>query len=567
MKQSKVFIPTMRDVPSEAEAQSHRLLLKSGLIKQSTSGIYSYLPLATRVLNNITAIVRQEMERIDSVEILMPALQQAELWGESGRWGAYGPELMRLQDRHGRQFALGPTHEELVTSIVRNELKSYKQLPMTLFQIQSKFRDEKRPRFGLLRGREFIMKDAYSFHADEASLDQTYQDMYQAYSRIFERVGINARPVVADSGAIGGSHTHEFMALSAIGEDTIVYSKESDYAANIEKAEVVYEPNHKHTTVQPLEKIETPNVKTAQELADFLSRPVDEIVKTMIFKVDGEYIMVLVRGHHEINDIKLKSYFGTDNIELATQDEIVNLVGANPGSLGPVIDKEIKIYADNFVQDLNNFVVGANEDGYHLINVNVGRDFNVDEYGDFRFILEGEKLSDGSGVAHFAKGIEVGQVFKLGTKYSESMNATFLDNQGKAQPLIMGCYGIGISRTLSAIVEQNHDDNGIVWPKSVTPFDLHLISINPKKDDQRELADALYAEFNTKFDVLYDDRQERAGVKFNDADLIGLPLRIVVGKRASEGIVEVKERLTGDSEEVHIDDLMTVITNKYDNLK
>ncbi|UMT79283.1 proline--tRNA ligase [Staphylococcus roterodami] len=567
MKQSKVFIPTMRDVPSEAEAQSHRLLLKSGLIKQSTSGIYSYLPLATRVLNNITAIVRQEMERIDSVEILMPALQQAELWEESGRWGAYGPELMRLQDRHGRQFALGPTHEELVTSLVRNELKSYKQLPMTLFQIQSKFRDEKRPRFGLLRGREFIMKDAYSFHADEASLDQTYQDMYHAYSRIFERVGINARPVVADSGAIGGSHTHEFMALSAIGEDTIVYSKESDYAANIEKAEVVYEPNHKHTTEQALEKIETPNVKTAQELADFLGRPVDEIVKTMIFKVDGEYIMVLVRGHHEINDIKLKSYFETDNIELATQAEIVNLVGANPGSLGPVIDKEIKIYADNFVQDLNNLVVGANEDGYHLINVNVGRDFNVDEYGDFRFILEGEKLSDGSGVAHFAEGIEVGQVFKLGTKYSESMNATFLDNQGKAQPLIMGCYGIGISRTLSAIVEQNHDDNGIIWPKSVSPFDVHLISINPKKDDQRELADQLYAKFNEKFDVLYDDRQERAGVKFNDADLIGLPLRIVVGKRASEGIVEVKERLTGDSEEVHIDDLMTVISNKYDNLK
>ncbi|MBO0927374.1 proline--tRNA ligase [Staphylococcus sp. 30400_3112M30941] len=567
MKQSKVFIPTMRDVPSEAEAQSHRLLLKSGLIKQSTSGIYSYLPLATRVLNNITAIVRQEMERIDSVEILMPALQQAELWEESGRWGAYGPELMRLQDRHGRQFALGPTHEELVTSLVRNELKSYKQLPMTLFQIQSKFRDEKRPRFGLLRGREFIMKDAYSFHADEASLDQTYQDMYHAYSRIFERVGINARPVVADSGAIGGSHTHEFMALSAIGEDTIVYSKESDYAANIEKAEVVYEPNHKHTAEKALEKIETPNVKTAQELADFLGRPVDEIVKTMIFKVDGEYIMVLVRGHHEINDIKLKSYFETDNIELATQDEIVNLVGANPGSLGPVIDKEIKIYADNFVQDLNNLVVGANEDGYHLINVNVGRDFNVDEYGDFRFILEGEKLSDGSGVAHFAEGIEVGQVFKLGTKYSESMNATFLDNQGKAQPLIMGCYGIGISRTLSAIVEQNHDDNGIIWPKSVSPFDVHLISINPKKDDQRELADQLYAKFNEKFDVLYDDRQERAGVKFNDADLIGLPLRIVVGKRASEGIVEVKERLTGDSEEVHIDDLMTVISNKYDNLK
>ncbi|MDU6506905.1 MAG: proline--tRNA ligase, partial [Staphylococcus sp.] len=309
MKQSKVFIPTMREVPSEAEALSHQLLLKAGLIKQSTSGIYSYLPLATRVLNHISKIIREEMENIDAVEILMPALQQAELWEEAGRWGAYGPELMRLKDRNGREFALGPTHEEVVTSIVRDELKSYKQLPLTLFQIQSKFRDEKRPRFGLLRGREFIMKDAYSFHADEASLDQTYQEMYNAYSRIFKRVGINARPVVADSGAIGGNHTHEFMALSEIGEDTIVYSENSDYAANIEKAEVKYYPNEKHTDIKSLEKIETPNIKTAQELADFLNRPIDEIVKTMIFKVDGEFMMFLVRGHHELNDVKVKAYF------------------------------------------------------------------------------------------------------------------------------------------------------------------------------------------------------------------------------------------------------------------
>lgn len=481
MKQSKVFIPTMREVPSEAEALSHQLLLKAGLIKQSTSGIYSYLPLATRVLNHISRIIREEMENIDAVEILMPALQQAELWEESGRWGAYGPELMRLKDRNGREFALGPTHEEVVTSIVRDELKSYKQLPLTLFQIQSKFRDEKRPRFGLLRGREFIMKDAYSFHADEASLDQTYQDMYNAYSRIFKRVGINARPVVADSGAIGGHHTHEFMALSEIGEDTIVYSENSDYAANIEKAEVKYYPNEKHTDIKSLEKIETPNIKTAQELADFLNRPIDEIVKTMIFKVDGEFMMFLVRGHHELNDVKVKAYFETDSVEMATQDEIVNLLGANPGSLGPIHNKDIKIIADNFVKDLNNIVIGANEDGYHYINANVERDFNIDEYGDFRFILEGEPLSDGSGNAKFAEGIEVGQVFKLGTKYSEAMNAKFLDNQGKAQPLIMGCYGIGVSRTLSAIVEQNNDENGIIWPKSVTPFDLHLITINPKK--------------------------------------------------------------------------------------
>lgn len=566
MKQSKVFIPTMREVPSEAEALSHQLLLKAGLIKQSTSGIYSYLPLATRVLNHISRIIREEMENIDAVEILMPALQQAELWEESGRWGAYGPELMRLKDRNGREFALGPTHEEVVTSIVRDELKSYKQLPLTLFQIQSKFRDEKRPRFGLLRGREFIMKDAYSFHADEASLDQTYQEMYNAYSRIFKRVGINARPVVADSGAIGGHHTHEFMALSEIGEDTIVYSENSDYAANIEKAEVKYYPNEKHTDIKSLEKIETPNIKTAQELADFLNRPIDEIVKTMIFKVDGEFMMFLVRGHHELNDVKVKAYFETDSVEMATQDEIVNLLGANPGSLGPIHNKDIKIIADNFVKDLNNIVVGANEDGYHYINANVERDFNIDEYGDFRFILEGEPLSDGSGNAKFAEGIEVGQVFKLGTKYSEAMNAKFLDNQGKAQPLIMGCYGIGVSRTLSAIVEQNNDENGIIWPKSVTPFDLHLITINPKKEEQLELGDKLYSELQSKYDVLYDDRKERAGVKFNDADLIGLPIRIVVGKNASEGIVEVKVRQTGESEEVHINELDNHIASLYEKL-
>lgn len=566
MKQSKVFIPTMRDVPAEAEALSHQLLLKAGLIKQSTSGIYSYLPLASRVLNNISKIIREEMECIDAVEILMPALQQAELWEESGRWGAYGPELMRLKDRNGREFALGPTHEEVVTSIVRDELKSYKQLPLTLFQIQSKFRDEKRPRFGLLRGREFIMKDAYSFHADEASLDDTYQDMYNAYGRIFKRVGINARPVVADSGAIGGNHTHEFMALSEIGEDTIVYSEHSDYAANIEKAEVAYYPNEKHTEVATLEKIETPNVKTVQELADFLNRPLDEIVKTMIFKIDGEFIMFLIRGHHELNDVKVKAYFGTDHVEMATEDEIINLLSASPGSLGPIHDKEIKIYADNFVKDLNNLVVGANENGYHYVNANIGRDFNVDEYGDFRFILEGEPLSDGSGEAKFAEGIEVGQVFKLGTKYSEAMSATFLDNQGKAKPLIMGCYGIGVSRTLSAIVEQNNDENGIIWPKSVTPFDLHLITINPKKDEQLELGNQLYETLQQQYDVLYDDRKDRAGVKFNDADLIGLPIRIVVGKNASDGIVEVKVRQTGESEDVHINDLNDYIATLYSQL-
>ncbi|MDK3997928.1 proline--tRNA ligase [Staphylococcus pseudintermedius] len=567
MKQSKVFIPTLREVPAEAEAISHQLLLKAGLIKQNAAGVYSYLPVATRVIHKISDIIRQEMERIDAVEVVMPVLQQSELWKESGRWNAYGMELMRLRDRNQREFALGPTHEEVVTSLVRDELRSYKQLPLTLFQIQTKFRDEKRPRFGLLRGREFIMKDAYSFHTDEESLMETYQNMYNAYSTIFKRVGLNVRPVVADSGAIGGNHTHEFHALSAIGEDTIVYSNNSDYAANIEKAEVTYyETANTAEALQPLEKVETPNVKTAQELADFLGQPLENIIKTMVFKVNGAFILLLVRGHHEVNDVKIKDYFKTDDVAMATDDEIRNLLGASPGSLGPVTDRDVKVYADQFVQSLRNLAIGANEDGYHYVNANVERDFQIEGYGDFRFILEGEPLADGSGPAQFAEGIEVGQVFVLGEKYSEAMKATVLNQQGREQNLTMGCYGIGVSRTLSAIIEQHHDDNGIIWPKSVTPFDVHLISVNPKKDEQRACADRLYDQLLGTYDVLYDDRNERAGVKFNDADLIGIPVRVVVGKNASEGIVEVKRRDTGDSEDVHVNDLVTHLEKLYEQI-
>lgn len=567
MKQSKMFIPTLREVPNDAESRSHQLLLKAGMIKQVASGIYSYLPISKRVLNKIEAIVREEMEAVDGIEILMPVLQPAELWQESGRWPSYGAELMRMTDRHGREFALGPTHEEVITSLVRDELKSYKKLPVTLFQIQNKFRDEKRPRFGLLRGREFIMKDAYSFHASEESLDQTYQDMYNAYSKIFTRVGLQFRPVIADSGAIGGSHTHEFMALADIGEDTIVYTDGSDYAANIEKAEVVYTPNVEHTAQQTLEKIHTPGVKTAQELADLLGKRLDEIVKSMIVKVDDRFVMFLVRGHHELNDVKVKSYFGTEVVEMATEAEIEGIMHAKPGSLGPVGVDQIDIYADHAVQDLNNLAVGANETDYHYINANLERDFNVKAFGDFRFITEGEPAADGSGPVKFAEGIEIGQVFKLGTKYSEAMKATFLDEQGKAQPMIMGCYGIGVSRTLSAVIEQHHDDNGIVWPKAITPYDLHLISVNPKQEAQKTVADELYSQLTDNYDVLYDDRQERAGVKFNDADLIGIPLRIVVGKRAAEGIVEVKLRATGESFEVSVDELAEKISSLYGEIR
>lgn len=565
MKQSKMFIPTLREVPNDAESKSHQLLLKSGMIKQVASGVYSYLPIAKRVLNKIEAIVREEMEEIDGIEILMPAMQPAELWHESGRWNSYGAELMRMNDRHGREFALGPTHEEVITTLVRDELKSYKKLPITLFQIQNKFRDEKRPRFGLLRGREFIMKDAYSFHATEESLDETYKDMYNAYSKIFNRVNLNFRPVIADSGAIGGSHTHEFMALAEIGEDTICYSDQSDYAANIEKAEVIYIPNPQHSDELPLEKVHTPGVKTAQSLADFLNVDVSTIVKSMIVKINGEFMMFLIRGHHELNEVKLKTYFKTEDIELATDAEIEGIMNSKPGSLGPV-NVTIDIYADNAVQDINNVAVGANEDDYHFINANVNRDFEVKEFDDFRFILEGEMASDSSGPVKFAEGIEIGQVFKLGTKYSESMNAMILNEQGKAMPMIMGCYGVGISRTLSAVIEQHHDDFGIIWPKSITPFAVHVISVNPKQELQKNLADELYAQFKTNYETLYDDRNERAGVKFNDADLIGIPIRIVVGKRADESIVEVKLRKTDASEEVHVSNLQEHVKALYNKL-
>ncbi|MGO1987764.1 proline--tRNA ligase, partial [Mammaliicoccus vitulinus] len=362
-------------------------------------------------------------------------------------------------------------------------------------------------------------------------------------------------------------HTHEFMALAEIGEDTIVYSETSDFAANIEKAEVAYTPNHDHTPVKELEKVETPNIKTAQALADFLNVSLDKIIKSMIVKVEDEYVMILIRGHHEVNDVKLKSYFKTENIEMASENEIENILGAKPGSLGPVNVNQIKIYADNFVQDINNLAVGANENDFHYLNANVDRDFNIEAYGDFRFILEGEELPNDLGKAKFAEGIEVGQVFKLGTKYSESMDATFLDEQGKAKPLIMGCYGVGISRTLSAVIEQHHDEKGIIWPKSIAPYEVHLIAINPKKDEQKELAEQLYGQLKNQYDVLYDDRKESAGVKFNDADLIGLPVRVMVGKKAGEGIVEVKRRDNSESQEVHIDELNDVLASFYNAVK
>lgn len=549
MKQSLTFIPTLREVPSDAEVKSHQLLLRAGFIRQNTSGIYSYLPLARKVLSKIEQIIREELEAVNAQELLMPAMQAAELWQESGRWEKYGPELMRFTDRHNRDFALGPTHEEVITTLVRDEIKSYKKLPLNLYQIQTKFRDEKRPRFGLLRGREFIMKDAYSFHASRESLDKTYDDMYRAYSNIFTRLGLNFRAVIADAGSIGGKGTHEFMVLSEIGEDTIAYSDSSDYAANIEMAEVNVEYKASDAPQLELEKVATPDVKTIEEVTNFLNVEAANTIKSLVFKIDEELVVVLARGDHEINDIKLKNALGADSVELAAEAEIKDLLGCGVGSIGPVkLPMNVKVIADNAIKSIRNGVAGANEDGFHFINVNPGRDFAIHSYEDIRFIQVGDPSPCGTGVIKFAEGIEVGHIFKLGTTYSEKMKATFLDEQGKAQPFIMGCYGIGVSRILAAVAENFQDDRGFVWPNQLAPYDVHLVTVNVKDETQVQVADDLYGLLKSyRFDTLYDDRPERAGVKFADADLIGLPVRITVGKKAAEGIVEVKVRATGET--------------------
>ncbi len=560
MRQSQMFIPTLRETPTEAESLSHRLMLKSGMIKQLARGIYAYLPITQLVLNNIQEIVREEMMNIGGAEVHLPVLHPRELWEESGRWQAYGKELMRVSDRHDREFALGPTHEEVITALVRDELKSYKKLPLTLFQIQTKFRDELRPRFGLLRGREFIMKDAYSFHIDEESLDKTYNDMYDAYSRIFTRLDLNFRAVEADGGSIGGSHTHEFMALADIGEDTIVYTDESSYAANIEKAECAAPAEKSTADMLETEKIATPEIATVKDLAEFLNTDLTLTTKTMVVKTDEGLKMIVIRGDQEMNDIKVKAYFNSEIIEMATDEEITAELNASPGSLGPV-NSSIPVYLDYQVEAMRNYPVGANETGYHILNVNHERDFEAAGTGDFRFINEGEMVSDGSGSAKFMRGIEVGQVFKLGTKYSESMNFNVLDQNGRAKPVLMGCYGIGISRVLSAIVESHHDEKGIFWPKSVTPFDIHLITANTKDETITNTASELYEVLSKNNRVLYDDRNERAGVKFADSELIGLPVRIVVGRGAKNGIVEVKGRLDEESTEVQITDLTSYLAD------
>lgn len=558
MKQSKLLIPTLKEVPSDAEAISHQLMLRGGYIKQITAGMYAYLPLAYRVLRNIETIIREEMENIDAAEMLVPAALPAELWQQTGRYETYGPNLFKFQDRHERDFILGPTHEETFTTIVRDAVKTYKKLPITLYQIQTKYRDENRPRFGLLRGREFIMKDAYSFHAEEESLDKTFRDMDSAYTNVFNRVGLNFRSIIGDAGAMGGNNSKEFMAIAPIGEDTVVYSDESDYAANLEMAQNKRTMPKSHETLGELQKVATPGAKTIDEVAEFLGSSADREIKTLLFIADEKPVVVLMHGNDEVNEVKLKNYLSCDFLRPAEEDEARKYLGAGFGSLGPVgVSEEIEILADLDVENMANASVGANEDGFHYLNVNLGRDFSVTHFADLRTVQEGEISPDGKGHLKFTRGIEIGHIFKLGTRYSKDLDAVVLDENGRQLPIIMGCYGIGVSRLLSAIVEQHSDENGIVWPRSIAPFDVHVIPVNVKKEEQVELSEKVTELLeNAGYKVLVDDRKERPGVKFADSDLIGIPARITVGKKAAEGIVEIKLRRTGETLEVKLDELL-----------
>lgn len=554
MKASQLFYPTLREVPSEAEIVSHQLLLRAGFIRKASAGVYSYLPLGRRVLRKIENIVREEMDRAGGQEVLMPIIQPRELWERTGRWTVYGDEMFRLTDRHNRGFALGPTHEEIITTLVDAEVHSYRDLPLLLYQIQNKYRDEIRPRFGLMRGREFIMKDLYSFDEDYQGLDASYRKMYAAYQAIFGRMGLSYRVVEADSGAIGGNESHEFMVLADSGECTVIYCEACDYAANVEKA-VCAEPKLESglDEYKPLEKIATPGLKTIQDLVNALHIPEDKQVKTLMYNADGEVFAVILRGDRDLNEIKLKNYLGCNQLVMADEESVRQICAAGFGSLGPV-GLKAKIYMDQEVSFLRNFSCGANEDGFHYLNVNVGRDFAPTAVGDFRNAIEGDLCPVCSSGMRAIRGIEVGHIFKLGTKYSDALQAFYRNAEGEEKAMVMGCYGIGVSRTMAAAVEQNYDADGIIWPIPIAPYQVIIIPVNSQKEDQMKAATDIYQELTARgLEVILDDRDERAGVKFKDADLIGIPVKITIGPKAlQENQVEVKKRWEKEAERVEI---------------
>jgi len=548
MRVSKLYAPTLREVPAEAEVVSHRLMLRAGFMRKAAGGIYTYLPLAWRVLKKIERIVREEMDAKGSQELLMPIVQPAEIWQESGRWDVYGAEMFRLQDRHNRCFCLGPTHEEMVTTLIRGDVRSYRQLPLSVYQIQNKYRDERRPRFGLMRGREFIMKDAYSFDRDEAGLDKSYQDMYDAYTNIFTRCGLNFRPVEADSGAIGGSGSHEFMVIADSGEAEIVFCTSCDYAANVEKAEL-FPLEAQEEAMLTKEEVVTPDCKTIADVCAYLKLPVDHSVKAVAYNSEKGLILCFVRGDHEVNEIKVINTCGVIDLEMATEEQLA-AAGTVGGYMGPVgiENKKVIVVVDATVMKMHNVCCGANKEGYHFINVNPGRDFTPTYVADIRLIQEGDPCPHCGGEVSKARGIEVGQVFKLFTKYSSALKATYLDENGKEQPMVMGCYGVGVSRTMAAAIEQNYDDNGIIWPIEIAPYHVLVVPVNTKDEASAAKAEEIYMQLKkVGLETVIDDRNERPGVKFKDADLIGYPLRVVVGpKTLTEGKLEVKIRKTGE---------------------
>lgn len=568
MRTSKLYAPTLRQTPAEAEVPSHQLMLRAGFIRKVAGGVYTYLPLAWRTLRKIEQIIREEMEAKDGQELALPIVQPAELWKETGRWEVFGEEMFRLVDRHNREFCLGPTHEEIITDLVRNEVRSYKQLPLLLYQIQNKYRDEIRPRFGLMRGREFIMKDAYSFDKDEAGLDKSYKDMYDAYTNIFNRCGLTFRPVEADGGAIGNATTHEFTVLAETGESDIVYCEKCDYAANAEKSELkpIVAPDEEEL---PLEKVNTPGTKTIEAVAEFLNTPIEKNIKAVIFQNEKDQVIcAFVRGDHEVNDVKLQNITGAITLKMA-EESAIRAIGGVPGFMSPIgLSKNVIVVVDATVMEMHNAVCGANEEGCHYKNANPKRDFGDVIVADIRLIAEEDPCPHCGAPVKMTHGIEVGQVFKLGIKYSKALGATFLDENGKEKPLIMGCYGIGVSRTMAAAIEQFHDDNGIIWPASIAPFEVVIVPINAKDEAQMQIAEKLYADMkNVGIDVLLDDRKDRAGVKFKDADLIGYPVRITVSpKLLDANEVEIKVRRDGATSNVKVDDCAQTVKDMLKNL-
>ena len=568
MRTSQYLLSTLKETPADAVVISHQLMLRAGMIRRLASGLYTWLPLGLRVLRNAEAVVREEMNAAGALEVLMPAIQPAELWQESGRWEEYGPELLRLKDRHKREFCVGPTHEEVITDLARNELSSYRQLPINFYQIQTKFRDEIRPRFGLMRGREFIMKDAYSFHTDQASLQDTYDRMHQAYCNIFTRLGLNFRPVEADTGSIGGTDSHEFHVLASSGEDDIAFSSESNYAANIEKAEALPRENSRPAASEEARIVDTPDAKTIEQLAEQFSIAIEKTIKTLIVRGAKENTLValIVRGDHTLNEIKAANHPAVASpLEFASDAEILDACGANPGSLGPK-DLGIPCIIDRSVAFISDFAAGANQDGQHWFGLNWERDLDLPEIADLRNVVAGDPSPDGQGVLEIKRGIEVGHIFQLGTKYSESMNCTVMGEDGKPATLTMGCYGIGVSRVVAAAIEQNHDERGIIWPAALAPFDVAIVPMKYEKAEVKEATDKLYEELTAAgFSVLLDDRDKKTspGVKFADMELIGIPQRVVISERSlKEGTLEYKGRRDTDSQHIAIAQALDVISKQ-----